>query len=311
MDYETYLMRVLTPMHVGAGEGLGYIDLPIEREAHTDFPLVQSTAIKGAIRTIEILKIAKKLDEEKEQELRKFAKDQLDFKDVDELGKATLIEKILENIKDDGLQNASDVLKDIDNLANKFGRKDKEGNLTFVDARILFFPVKSLRGIFALVTCPYVLERFRQDTCVNISLPEVPKSVSECIVMEDSIITVNNQLVLEEFVLTAKTKNIQIEDQLLSSRIYLKRVAVVHDDLFSHIVKNYTEVQTHIKVDIEKGTVEGGALWTEEYVPAEAIFYFKVVSNNGSFITMPNILQIGGNSSTGKGIVEVVKLCKA
>ena len=311
MNFETYFMRVLTPMHVGAGEGLRYIDLPIEREAHTDFPLVQSTAIKGAIRTIEILKIAKKLDEEEERELRDFAEDQLDLKDVDELGRATLIERLLENIKDDKFQNAPDsiksILNDISNLANKLGKKDKGGNLTFVDARILFFPVKSLRGIFALVTCPYVLERFRKDTDVNISLPEVPKSASECIVIENSITTVNDQLVLEEFVLTAKTKNIQIEDQSLSSMIDLKRVAVVHDDLFSHIVKNYTEVQTHIKVDIEMGTVEGGALWTEEYVPAEAIFYFKIVSNNGSFISIPNILQIGGNSSTGKGIVEVIK----
>ena len=324
MNFETYFMRVLTPMHVGAGEGLRYIDLPIEREAHTDFPLVQSTAIKGAIRTIEILKIAKKLDEEEERELRDFAEDQLDLKDVDELGRATLIERLLENIKDDKLQNAPNsiksILNDISNLANKLGKKNKEGNLAFVDARILFFPVKSLRGIFALVTCPYVLERFRKDTDVNISLPEVPKSASECIVIEDSVITVSNKLVLEEFALTAKTAktgNIQIEDQSLSSMIDmidmidLKRVAVVHDDLFSHIVKNYTEVQTHIKVDIEMGTVEGGALWTEEYVPAEAIFYFKVVSNNGSFITIPNILQIGGNSSTGKGIVEVIKHAKS
>ncbi len=315
MIFETYLMRVLTPMHVGAGEGLGYIDLPIEREAHTDFPLVQSTAIKGAIRTLEILRIAKKLDEKKKQELRDFAKDQLNIKEVDKLGKATLIERILENVKDDKLQNAPNsiksILNDINNLANKLGKKDKEGNLSFVEARILFFPVKSLRGIFALVTCPYVLERFRKDTGVNISLPESPKFESECIVREDSIVTANDQLVLEEFVLTAKTKNIQIEDQSLSTIIDLKRVAVVHDDLFSHIVKNYTEVQTHIKVDIEKGTVEEGALWTEEYVPAEAIFYFKVISKNGSFITIPNILQIGGNSSTGKGIVEVVKYEKS
>ena len=146
---------------------------------------------------------------------------------------------------------------------------------------------------------------------MNISLPEVPKSESECIVIENSIITANDQLVLEEFVITAKTKNIQIEDQSLSSMIDLKRVAVVHDDLFSYIVKNYTEVQTHIKVDIEMGTVEGGALWTEEYVPAEAVFYFNVINKNGPSIDIPDILQIGGNSSTGKGIVEVIKHAKS
>ncbi len=310
MNFETYFIRVLTPMHVGAGEGLGHIDLPIERETHTGFPSIQATAIKGPIRTEEILKISKGIDESKEKSLRNFAKEKLGIENSDELGKASIVEKILENIKPEILREAPgdimDILNKIIFLADKLGSKDREGSLAFVDARILFFPIKSLKGIFALITCPYVLERFKRDTNITTFLSETSIADDECFVTDNSIITVNNQVVLEEFVLNVKERKIQ--SQQVFPTVDSKRVAIVHDDMFSHIVKNYTEIQTHIKVDIEKGTVEKGALWTEEYVPAETIFYFKVISKNGNFISMPDILQIGGNSSTGKGIVEVIKL---
>ena len=44
------------------------------------------------------------------------------------------------------------------------GEEDSSpSEVAFSDARILFFPVKSAKGIFAWVTCPMVIERFIQD----------------------------------------------------------------------------------------------------------------------------------------------------
>jgi UDP-N-acetylmuramoylalanine--D-glutamate ligase len=37
-------------LHNGAGQGLGSIDRPIIREAATDYPFVQSSTLKGALR---------------------------------------------------------------------------------------------------------------------------------------------------------------------------------------------------------------------------------------------------------------------
>ena len=37
------------------------------------------------------------------------------------------------------------------------------GAIGFSDGRILLFPVKSAKGVFAWVTCPYVIERFKKD----------------------------------------------------------------------------------------------------------------------------------------------------
>ena len=41
-----------TSIHAGAGQMAGVIDLPIQREAHTAWPVVYGSAVKGAMRTL-------------------------------------------------------------------------------------------------------------------------------------------------------------------------------------------------------------------------------------------------------------------
>src|SRR5690606_37356545 len=43
-------LYVETPMHVGTGVGLGAVDMPIQREKHTGYPVVQASGVKGALR---------------------------------------------------------------------------------------------------------------------------------------------------------------------------------------------------------------------------------------------------------------------
>jgi len=42
----------LTPCHAGAGSSTGAIDLPIQREKHTNWPVIQSSGVKGAFRDL-------------------------------------------------------------------------------------------------------------------------------------------------------------------------------------------------------------------------------------------------------------------
>src|SRR5947209_18686555 len=42
-----YWIHTLTPTHAGVGRGVGYIDLPIDRDAVTNWPLVRASAFKG------------------------------------------------------------------------------------------------------------------------------------------------------------------------------------------------------------------------------------------------------------------------
>lgn len=39
-----------TPVHAGTGISLGIVDLPIQRERHTAYPIIQASGVKGAVR---------------------------------------------------------------------------------------------------------------------------------------------------------------------------------------------------------------------------------------------------------------------
>jgi len=87
------------------------------------------------------------------------------------------------------------------------------------------------------------------------------------------------------------------------------------------MVKYAVEVRTRIRIDQAKGTVEGGALFSLEMVPAEAIFYSFVFTkslSNGSSCDDKNamkfieyilpdgsVLQLGGDETVGLGFVKV------
>ena len=43
---------VETPLHAGSGSDLGIVDLPIQREQHTDYPKIEASGLKGSIREI-------------------------------------------------------------------------------------------------------------------------------------------------------------------------------------------------------------------------------------------------------------------
>ncbi|KAB2833788.1 MAG: type III-B CRISPR module RAMP protein Cmr4 [Candidatus Brocadia sp.] len=45
-----FTMYTLTPLHAGAGDTAGAIDLPVQREKHTEYPAVFSSAMKGSLR---------------------------------------------------------------------------------------------------------------------------------------------------------------------------------------------------------------------------------------------------------------------
>jgi CRISPR-associated protein Cmr4 len=39
-----------TPLHAGSGTSLGIVDLPIQRERTTGYPMIQASGLKGCLR---------------------------------------------------------------------------------------------------------------------------------------------------------------------------------------------------------------------------------------------------------------------
>jgi len=287
-----FFIKTITPLHVGSGSDLGIVDLPIQREAHTGFPKIEASSLKGAIR--KAFEDNYKNDEDKKKIHIVFGCDgcEKDFP---------------EDFKDD--------------------EKDFAGALGFSDARILFFPVKSVKGVFAYITCPMVLKRLQEDLtlCENTTFETIDISSNiddnECIVFENNQNIINDKnIILEEYSFEV-TKG-KLTSSFKIPQIDKTRLVIISDDNFTYFVKNSTEVITRTKINNQTGTVKQGGLFTEEYLPAETVMYSLVIANKPYsnkinnfkdanqvmefFNQIPKHIQIGGNSTLGKGIVEIV-----
>jgi CRISPR-associated protein Cmr4 len=163
--------------------------------------------------------------------------------------------------------------------------------MILTDARLLFFPVKSLKGVFAWVTCPMVLERFKRDILAfAISFPFLNEisSFSSLVgtVPEESELLVSSKVILEEFAFevrerasTGKMANL-FASAVFGDSSYAfwkdklsRSLIVLPDGDFGEFVRTSTEVVTRTRIDSVKGTVQKGGLWTEEYLPQDTIMY--------------------------------------
>ena len=311
-----------TPLHPGSGgEITGLVDLPIQRERHTNYPKIEASGLKGCIR--EAFENSNK-----------------------QISLNLQQEQALVNV------NVND--KEIISLV--FGPEDTEeahaGALSFTDARILLFPVKSLKGVFAWITCPMVLERFKEDLMLidqmdnsfnfNIDFSTLVNTLPQ-----QTSISIDSKVVLEEYTFEVKedgtTSKIAtwISQQIFpqqSDDVYKfwrekleKDLVILSDDDFEQFVTSSTEVITRTKIDDITGTVKSGALWTEEYLPQDTILYsiamaspIRVENKNAKGVFkvnkpedeanivlqffesgIPEIIQIGGNQTIGKGIARI------
>jgi len=296
MRKEYYLLKVLTPLHIGAGQGLGHVDLPIVREAHTNFPYIPATSLKGALRNLEINQVARARGEKPSQVEERLTKNKFDQKEEDILRLAKIF-----GVAGEGAEECKEV---------------GAGKVLFSDAFIVLFPVKSAKGVFSLTTCPYVINRFFELLGIDQRVEDVSEGKVKVLNIngQKNLIKDNNKykLLLEEFVFEVE------ESEELKKFVELvgvfvgeenkRRIVCVNDTDFMDFASNYTEVQTHIKIDLDTGTVKEGALWTEEYVPAESIFAFSLVFLEELDFTPPTTFHLGGDITTGKGFVKVQRL---
>jgi CRISPR-associated protein Cmr4 len=318
-----------TSLHPGSGTASGAIDLPVQRERHTGWPLIPGSTIKGVLRDYCRLKTAT-ADERRD----------LIWADRD---------PELECVFGPSMKGSDKSGERGSNAA------DFAGALSFTDARILLFPVRSLCGLFAWVTCPGALDRLRRDLEVigdnkSLSPPAISlEKEDEAVVASDGLLVKNSPLgtdssnmVLEEFDFKAKIDHSGLKTfaHMMSQSLGVGRLqtylAVIHDDRFTHFVKNATEVSARIALNYETKTASDGALFYVETLPPETVFYSLLLADRPKgkrdehgragkpalyneqrvieYITKklmpsdgaPAVLQIGGEASTGKGICRVV-----
>ncbi len=298
-------LHAQTTLHPGTGTALGVVDLPVQRERHTQWPTIAGSALKGILR--DVCREKAKADRPPEVSLspRRWANEQ-HHKLVTAFGP--------------GLPKES---------------SEHAGAVAVTDARILAFPVRSLRGVFAWATCPAVLERLQRDLTMaglidpgKLPVPTVADNQIAC--AADSPLLVGprrDQAVLEEFEFTKIQADCgpladwiaghAVADEGTRQRLR-SHLAVLSDNDFSYFVRHATEVAARIALDYEHKTVKEGALFYQEFLPAETIFYTLVLASasrkpnaNDSAaeilqyvqrcVEETGVMQIGGDETTGKG----------
>ncbi len=194
-----------------------------------------------------------------------------------------------------------------------FGSDDsnnaRAGTLLIGEGRLLAFPVRAAKGCFAWLTCPLALNRFMRDSGKPFAVPapaeeEVFTASSDSkVVFEEYPLTVKGPL---DAALVAALQGICDDDVW---KALPAKLAVVCDELFSYFAENACEVAQHIRVDDEKGVVANGALFNQENVPSECLFYSVVQGKDEAALPAlqaglgkcANLLQVGADATTGLG----------
>jgi CRISPR-associated protein Cmr4 len=254
-----------TPLHPGSGgDSTGIVDLPIQRERYTNFPKIEASGLKGCIREA--------------------------FENVNP--EITINGQKI-NPKDEITYRKDNKEKKTDYLSLVFGPEDAEeayaGAIAFTEARILLFPVKSLKGVFTWITCPMVLERFKEDLGLAKKIDDslnVDFSTLINTLPQQTNISIESKVVLEEYTFDVKEdeKTLKIAknlaDKIFPNDTYKfwrekleKDLVILSDDDFEQFVTSSTEVITRTRIDDVTGTVKSSALWTEEYLPQDTILY--------------------------------------
>lgn len=271
----------ISPIHAGCGAATSAVDLPIQRERHTNWPHIQASGVKGAFR----------------DHYRRFAGED----------KNNTINFIFGSDKD--------------NDKNQDGFDgDCTGAIAISDSKLLAFPIRSDIAPFVWVTCPSVLKRLKNDLmfCGFPAFEDPPPLSDENAIALSKIN--RNKVVLEDAVVTIlPLPDGESVFKLPSGFPELERFLLISDEMFDYCVSSCTEIQTQIKINSSTGTAEDGALRYQELLPADTILYSIVYYSESAGLkelqattiqnhiedVIKDFIQIGGDETLGRGICKI------
>ncbi len=282
-------LYAVSPVHMGAGSAVGVIDNPIQRERHTKHPSFAGSGIKGGLRH--------------------------------------------------GFEALGGQQAHIDRL---FGPESQSGELyagalSFGDAQLVALPVRSLRGGYVYATCPQALARAQRLLALvgvgtGWNIPDVKEG--DCVIANPALLSAT-KLHLEAFEYEAKVsqslpalatdlaaKGLPASDAYAFFRDKLAQDLVVLSDTdFGYFAEHATLVEPHVRINSETGTADDGGLFYTENLPPESLLVAPLLASAtrsgkadeklqaeevlGQIRTVLGAgpLQIGGDATTGRGLV--------
>lgn len=280
-----YWIHALTPLHVGAGRGVGFIDLPIMREAVTNWPFVPGSAVKGVLHD--------------------------HHQDNPDKG---LVNTAFGTAGDDLSNSGSLVFTDARLVclpvrsfygtfawcASPFALERLQRDCSFPD--------------LAELTVPSVVEKSLLVPSVDSKLVHDGRAFLEDLdfdIQPDEASAQWAQIIAGKVFAESSWQT-----------LFQERFAVVPEDVFNFLCETATQVDARVRIDQATRTVSKGALWYEESLPAETIlsglaWCGPVFGKGGrgdssrrdelvtTFLKDAAHLQIGGKATIGRGQIHL------
>lgn len=294
----SYLLYLYTesPLHAGGADADGSVDLPIQREGATGYPLVWGQSLKGALRQAA------------------YDTGWQEYTNGDD----SFLDQVFGR-----------------SVGGKHGPgvNPSAGLLTVGDAQLVALPVPALHSTFAWATSPLALSRLsRKYTHARTGrdVPDVPRvSAAEGVCATDTWVDPSGQVLGPCLVPMARSEHegrdlVAAWAELIASEgigdephlsVFAEKfredLVVVGGDVMGQFLRECTEHSVRVQLDPDTKTVNH--LFTSEYLPAETVLASVLTlrgHTNGDDhrelleeLLDRVVLQIGGDETLGKGLV--------
>jgi CRISPR-associated protein Cmr4 len=293
MHHRLLVLLAESPLHAGGAAAEGALDLPIQREASTGLPVIWGQSLKGALR--------------------------------DAAHREPWVTDVF-----GGRPPSNRRKSDTETAAapTDAGEEQSPGQVSFGDAQLLAFPVATLLNTFAWTTSKVALNRLLRK--VRILGSEVTAAVEPivgpCTNSPYVLATtawkgkqVFGPLVADDVRDTAATQVTQLGRLIATLACLDEQVfdftraklaadtVVVHDDGFSDLTRNATEVVARIQLREDQKTVAKGPFYVE-HLPVETILVAVLSAREDRPLQHlqnrfdGNVIQVGGDETVGKGL---------
>jgi CRISPR-associated protein Cmr4 len=218
---------------------------------------------------------------------------------------------------------------------------DYSSAASFTDSRLILIPGRLLKGVWAFITSPHMLEQFkvllevRGEKVDMLSVPSV--SDDEALVSKPELILTGSDgkkyIVVNEAKLEKAREDKAVAESLskvlpdkIASMVKDKGVIVVPDTISRDIINRSMVIQYRVRLDPNTKTVEQGP-WSEEYTPSNTVMASLVVCREprrrgsgggacasatdvcsdlvGYFTSTRSTIYVGGKETIGKGLIEL------
>lgn len=289
MKTAMYHIQALSPVHVGVGQAIGIVDLPIARERAANLPMIPGSAIKGVLRD----SFAGRPDLQKTL----FGPEQIAKSEDSHAGALIFADALL--------------------LALPV--RSLVGMISFVTSPFLLSRYRQLAtrcGQEVLPDIPVIPQENDALVCERSqNIIRAGAQQHDFLILEDLDLYAQPSAAADAW---AEYLAAQLRDEGWRPH-FQARFAIVSDAVLGFLADTATEVRSRIRIDDNKHTVAKGALWYEENLPTESLLFGMVGFDqafDGSATDTHNafqehlsqqgesLLQVGGKATVGRGLIR-------